>query len=240
MTAIAQSETREVRRSQIRLNPFNPKRHPEEAVRLQQRNFRKVGFLGGVSWNEATGHLLDGHRRVLALDALNKYDGTEATDYTLKVEAVSMDEKTEKEQMTYMAVGNTRADMALIAEYVADIDTRDLGLSDVEIKSLLSFSAAEAPSAGGGAGAPVFFDFVPTPTVRSEAQEAMTPEERVAHVKQVKQEQREDAARYAESANLYVTLSFSDEEAKVAFCELAGAGGDDKFIKGEDVLAMIR
>lgn len=240
MTKIAQSETREIRRSQIRLNPFNPKRHPEEAIRLQQRNFRKVGFLGGVSWNEATGHLLDGHRRVLALDALNKYDGTEATDYALKVEAVSMDEKTEKEQMTYMAVGNTRADMALIAEYVADIDTRDLGLSDVEIKSLLSFSAAEAPAAGGGAGAPVFFDFVPTPTVRSEAQEAMTPEERVAHVKQVKQEQREDAARYAETANLYVTLSFSDEEAKVAFCELAGVDGDDKFVKGEDVLAMMR
>lgn len=240
MTKIAQSETREIRRSQIRLNPFNPKRHPEEAIRLQQRNFRKVGFLGGVSWNEATGHLLDGHRRVLALDALNKYDGTEATDYALKVEAVSMDEKTEKEQMTYMAVGNTRADMALIAEYVADIDTRDLGLSDVEIKSLLSFSAAESPAEGGGAGAPVFFDFVPTPTVRSEAQEAMTPEERVAHVKQVKQEQREDAARYAETANLYVTLSFSDEEAKVAFCELAGVDGDDKFVKGEDVLAMMR
>lgn len=240
MATIKQSVTREIMRSQIRLNPFNPKRHPEEAIKLQQRNFKKVGFLGGVSWNEATGHLLDGHRRVLAMDALNKYDGTEATDYKIRVEATSMDEKTEKEQMTYMAVGNTKADMELIAEYIGDIDTKDIGLTDVEISSLLKFSQAdESVDAAEAAPVETFFDFVPTPTVQTAEQMAMTPEQKKEHVKDVRREQAEDISEYSSTQNMYVTLSFSSEEAKIAFCEAVGADSDEKFIKGEDVLGMI-
>ena len=240
MGGINQSRTVTIKRSQIRLNPFNPKRHPEEAIKLQQRNFKKVGFLGGVSWNEATGHLLDGHRRVLAMDALNKYDGTEATDYDIKVEAVTLDDKTEKEQMTYMAVGNTKADMDLIAEYIIDIDTKDIGLSEVEISSLLKFAqtdAADIPTPEEAV--PTFFDFIPTPTVQTEAQKAMTPEEKKQHVLDVRQEQDEDKQVYSSVQNLYVTLSFATEEAKVAFCETLGVETDGKFIRGEDVLDML-
>lgn len=240
---MAGSETREIMRSAITLNPYNPKRHPEEAVRLQQRNFKKVGYLGGVSWNERTGHLLDGHRRVLAMDAIHKYDGTEATDYPIKVEAVNMDEKTEKEQMTYMAVGNTKADLDLVAEYIRDIDTKDIGLTDVEISSLLKFSevgdAAVSAATEPAEAVETFFDFIPTPTVQSEAQKNMPPEEKIAHVKAIKEEQREDAERYSQSANLYVTLSFETEEAKIAFCEMLGVESDGKFVSGEEVLGLI-
>lgn len=236
---ITQSQTKEIRRSQIRLNPFNPKRHPEEAVKLQQRNFKKVGFLGGISWNEATGHLLDGHRRVLAMDAINKYDGTEATDYLIKVEATHLDEKTEKEQMTYMAVGNTKADMDLIAEYIGDIDTKDIGLTDVEISSLLKFSQTESAAPEDTPAVETFFDFVPTPTVQTPEQMAMTPEQKKEHVKNVRMEQNQDIDEYSSTQNMYITLSFSSEEAKVAFCEMVGADGNEKFIKGEDILEMM-
>lgn len=238
--AIETSQTVEIKRSQIKLNPFNPKRHPEDAIKLQQRNFKKVGFLGGVSWNRRTGNLLDGHRRVLAMDAINKYDGTEATDYVIKVEATDMDEKTEKEQMTYMAVGNTKADMDLIAEYINEIDTKDIGLTDVEINSLLKFSEVDNSIADTSAAqVETFFDFIPTPTVQTAEQQAMTPEQKKAHVLDVRQEQREDIENYSAPVNLYVTLSFDDEEAKIAFCEMLGVEADDKFIKGEDVLAMM-
>lgn len=240
MAGISQSKTVEIKRSQIKLNPFNPKRHPEEAIKLQQRNFKKVGFLGGVSWNSRTGHLLDGHRRVLAMDAINKYDGTEATDYVIKVEATDLDEKTEKEQMTYMAVGNTEADMDLIAAYINDIDTKDIGLTDVEISSLLKFSAAaDAAPEAAAEQVETFFDFIPTPTVQSAEQMAMTPEQKKQHVLDVRREQNDDKMEYSSVQNLYVTLSFSDEESKTAFCEMMGVEADGQFIKGEDVLAML-
>ncbi len=125
--ALNTSETIIIKRSQINLNPLNPKKHTTEAIKQQKKNFKKVGFLGGVTWNKLTGNLIDGHRRVHALDEHYKYDGTAETDYEVKVEAVAFDEKTEKEQMTYMAVGNTRADYSLVAQYITDIDFSEIG-----------------------------------------------------------------------------------------------------------------
>ncbi len=137
---IKTSETSVIRRSQINLNPLNPKRHTEEAIKLQKKNLQKIGFLGGIVWNKLSGNLIDGHRRVYAMDLLYKYDGSKETDYDIKVEVCELDEKTEKEQLTYMAVGNTKADYDLIAKYASDIDIYNVGLSDSDIKDILSFT----------------------------------------------------------------------------------------------------
>ena len=115
---IKNSETIIIKRSQINLNPINPKRHTDRAVKLQEKNLKKVGFLGGIVWNRNTGNLIDGHRRIMAMDLYYKYDG--ANDYDVKVESVELDDKTEKEQLTYMAVGNTKPDIDLIAKYIGD------------------------------------------------------------------------------------------------------------------------
>lgn len=137
---IRQSETKLIWRSQINLNPINPKRHNDAQVETQRRNLKKVGFLGGVVWNELSGNLIDGHRRIKAMDIIHKYDGSEATDYEVKVECVRMDDKTEKEQLTYMAVGYTKPDMDLIADYIGEIDCTDVGLSERDIQDILSFN----------------------------------------------------------------------------------------------------
>lgn len=122
MKKIKSSEKREISRGLIKLNPYNPKHHSDEAVKLQARNIRANGYLGGIVWNEETGNLLDGHRRVMALDLIHKYDGT--NDYTLMVEVVHFDEKTELEQLTYMATGNTKADFEMVQKYFDRIDTK--------------------------------------------------------------------------------------------------------------------
>lgn len=108
------SETIVIKRSQIHLNPCNPKRHSDKQIEKQKANIKKVGFLGGIVWNKRTGNLIDGHRRVMALDIINKYDGTN-NDYDIKVEACDLSDKEEKSQLTYMALGNTKADYALVA-----------------------------------------------------------------------------------------------------------------------------
>ena len=39
---------------------------------------------------------------------------------------------------------------------------------------------------------------------------------------------------------LFITLSFSSYEAKDNFCDLLGISTDDKFVKGEEVLKLIK
>lgn len=119
--SIKSSEKRQIQRGSINLNPYNPKHHTDEAIKLQAKNIKTNGYLGGIVYNEVTHNLIDGHRRVMALDLINKYDGT--NDYTLWVEVVHFDEKTELEQLTYMATGNTKADLSMVQSYIDKIDT---------------------------------------------------------------------------------------------------------------------
>lgn len=237
MKNLKQSETRIIKRSQINLNPINPKRHTDEKVGLQKKNLQKVGFLGGVVWNERSGNLIDGHRRIKAMDLHYKFDGTPDTDYDVKVEVVDLDKKTEKEQVTYMAVGNTKADIDLIAEYINDIDYSDIGLSDTELSDILSLSGIDDITSES------LDDLLYPASMSEDISEAghsdKTPEEKKAHMKEVKQQVKEAAVERQMNEDAYIMLSFSSYNAKSDFCDLLGCSVDDKFVKGEDVLKMI-
>lgn len=235
-TRLKQSETRNIKRSEINLNPMNPKRHTDEAVKLQKKNLQKVGFLGGIVWNERTGNLIDGHRRVMAMDLHYKYDGTPETDYSLKVEVVSLDEKQEKEQLTYMAVGNTKADIDLIARYAPDIDLSDVGLDADDlaaIGSLIGTADLDIPDIGAE-----LFDFNGTDEKEAEKPEK-TKTEKIQHVKDMKRQTNEKAEERAMDEAAYCTLSFSNYDNYLDFIELVGATEGDRYIKGEQVLEMI-
>lgn len=238
-----QSETKIIRRSQINLNPYNPKRHTDEQIKLQRKNLKKVGFLGGIVWNETTGNLVDGHRRIKALDIINKYDGTPATDYEVKVEAVQMDDKTEKEQMLYMAVGNSKADYNLIAPIVDEIDYSNVGLSEAEYNEILKLRQTESVEAIPSWDA----DFGITELevqeksneeVQQEIQDKpkMTKEQ----VKAEKQKCDDVAAKHHEEKDLYIILNFDNEEMKQAFCELLGiSDGPFLNLRGEPVRRLL-
>lgn len=237
------SETRIVKRSSINFNDLNPKRHQEESVKVQARNLKKVGYLGGIVVNETTHNLLDGHRRLMAMDSINKYDGTPETDYDVKVEVCNLDEKTEKEQMTYMAVGNTQADLDLIAQYIGDIDTKDLGLTEAQIKALEQFSLTEEDifneeSKNGGVSKEVkdFFNFLPSASVPVKGSENLTPEEKKAIVKAGKGKNKDNEFDYAENSVAVLSLSFDNIDNKYFFCEALGIDPDSKVAKGEDLL----
>lgn len=134
MKQIETTERIRIMRSQIKLNPLNPKSHTDEAIKKQVRNFKKVGFLGGVVWNKRSGNLIDGHRRVYAMDLYYGY--AKGEDYELTVDVCDFDDKTEKEQMTYMAIGNTKADFSLIAQYSDGLDLDGIGVSTEDIESI--------------------------------------------------------------------------------------------------------
>lgn len=238
MKELKQSETRIIKRSQINLNPINPKRHSDEKVKLQKKNLQKVGFLGGIVWNEKSGNLIDGHRRVKAMDLHYKYDGTSITDYKVKVEVVNLDEKTEKEQLTYMAVGNTKPDIDLIANYISDIDYTDVGLDIGELNDILAINM-DTPSLSDSLDdllSPITsFDEIGTLATNEK-----TYEEKKEHMKAVKQQVKDNAIEKQQNEEAYITLSFSSYNAKDDFCDLLGISTDGKFVKGEDVLRLIK
>lgn len=224
-----QSETTTIKRSQINLNPFNPKNHTEEQIKMQKRNLKKVGFLGGVVWNSLSGNLIDGHRRLQALDQINKYDGSSESDYEVKVEMVSFDAKTEKEQMTYMAVGNSKADYNLIAEYIGDIDYTDVGLSESEYSAILDLQASvDIPDIE------VMEDeFLSKP--KQEVTELLEKEATLSEIQQMHDEkpkmtkeqvkaEKKFCTDYSDnqksSYNLYAIVKFKTEEEMMNFCEL--------------------
>jgi hypothetical protein len=182
---------------------------------------------------------------LLALDQLNKYDGTPETDYDVKVEVCELSEKEEKEQMTYMAVGNTQADLDLIAKYIGDIDTKDIGLSDAQIKALEQFNITEEDifqsEDKGSVSAEVedFFNFLPTATAPVKGSENLTEEEKKAKVLEGKNLNKENIEKYDDNAPCSITLSFENYDSKAAFCEMLGYDLDVSMINGEDIMSKI-
>lgn len=228
MKEIKQSFTKTVKRSEIKLNPYNPKRHTDDEVKLQVKNIKKNGYLGGIVYNIQSGNLIDGHRRVQALDTIHKYDGTPETDYDIKVETVDFDEKTELEQMTYMATQNAKADWNLIADYIDIIDPETVGLTPEEIKAIedLAAEAAEAQVED------LTGMFVREPEYELKKDEATfddIEEQRKNKPSQTKEEVKaikENNTRIANTRNAavsrHILLEFADEESFTVFCESVG------------------
>jgi hypothetical protein len=230
---IKQSKTQIIKRSRIKLNPLNPKNHTGEAIKLQKKNFQDIGFLGGIVWNKTTGNLIDGHRRVYAMDLIYKYDGTLKTDYDVKVEVVELDDKEEKTQLTYMAVGNTKADYNLIADYIHDIDYKDVGLSEEDYNSIISIADSNIENLAD-IDMSTYDDMIDEPIHKESERE--TRED----IRAKKAKQREIAYERQQNEDAYIVLSFSTYEAKVAFCEMLGYNPEEaKYLKGEDVFSKI-
>lgn len=246
------SETVTVMRSSIKMNPSNIKRHQDKDIKLQVKNIRKVGILGGIVANK-DGVLIDGHRRVQALDIINKYDGTPETDYEIKIEQVDFDEQTVKQQMAYMALGNSKADYNLVANIIDDIDYSEVGISDEDYNRIRELQANVVPEVGMGDMDDTFISPIeePEPVTELNDEDTVSTEEIIQqheeqpHMtkEQVKAEKAKQdnvaSKRQAEQDN-YVFLAFDDYEQKLAFCELLGVPPTNSMlIPGESVLNLI-
>lgn len=215
-----QSETVVIKRSQINFAPYNPKHHSDEAVKQIRQNIKNVAFLGGIVWNATTGNLIDGHKRVTALDVIHRYDG-EKNDYGIKVEKVELDEKTEKEQNIFQTTSRTELDSELLSDLIGEIDYKAAGLSDDDLKLI----EVEVPD----------FDFTETIDATDDFEKM---EESKEERKKAMQKKRKANKQKMEGAN-YVTITFSDFESKAYFMERFGFDQYDEFIKGERFEKMI-
>ena len=224
-----QSETVVIKRSEINFAPYNPRKEDPEVVKKLKKNFKTVGYLGGIVWNRRSSYLVSGHKRVQTLDIINNYDGTPETDYDIKVEAVDMDDKTEREQNIFMnspsAMGEF--DMEKMKVLVPEIDYQAAGLSEADM-NIYGISVMQDEVNSGLAD--TLDDFV----------EVQRPfEERKAAVKEMKEQIRQQAEQKAEDIESYVMINFKSYRAKSSFMLRFGFGPDDKIIPGETFADMV-
>lgn len=218
---ITQSETVVIKRTKINFAPYNPKRHSKDAISKQKANFKKVGFLGGIVWNELTSNIISGHKRVMALDLINKFDGTEQTDYDIKVEKVNFDEQTEKEQNIYMdaSSANTKQDADLLKLILPDINFENAGLTELDL-SFIGYTPIEYMTNNDD--------------TKEEFESLVKPyNERKQDLKSLKKDIRQKIENSFGEGDTYVMISFNSFEAKQKFMERFGYNPDDKFIIGE-------
>lgn len=219
-----QSETVFIQRSQINFAPYNPKNHSKEAIIQQKKNFKRVGFLGGVVWNKTTGNLVSGHKRIMSMDSLYKYDGTPETDYQVKVEQVEFDLKTEMEQNIYMdaASANTQQDSELLKIIIPDIDYINAGLTEQDL-SIIGIDI----QIGEG--------------IEDVSQELnqLSADQKKEKIKASKKAIRNDIDDKFEEGDPLLVLSFDSFKNKSAFMRRFEFDVYQKFIKGEVLSGMI-
>ena len=219
---IKQSETVIIKRSQINFAPYNPKKHSEESIKKQAKNFKEVGLLGGIVWNSLTGNLVSGHKRIMSLDLIHKNTKETPVDYDVKVEKVELSDKQEKEQNVFMDARstNTAQDTGLLAILLPEIDTKLAGLDEIEVNLII----AENPD--------IDFSGGKSDEMKKDFEKIEKPyEDRKQAVKDMKAKIKENIVN-EQGAN-YVTLSFDDYANKAQFLSAFGYDADATVIKGE-------
>ena len=226
------SESIELSRSAIRFADYNPRKLSDESRKTA------VGIVetavGGIVVNRRTGlTVVSGHQRLSVMDDLQKFPDN---DYCIRVDVIDVDEKQEKELNILMNNPNAQGswDFDTLAQIVPDIDWKDAGLTDADLNMIGVDYLLQTKEESSIADA--LSDMMAPVTEQDAADKAAKQLERatkVAHMKGVKQQVKENAQKQAENMDAYVMLSFDTFEAKAAFMARFGYDPDMKFVKGE-------
>ena len=232
------SEVVELMRSQIHLASYNPRVITEEGKKNLKRIIKRYGLVGGLVVNKQGFVLVSGHQRITVMDELMKYDPqTKENDYKLRVDLIDVDEKTEKE--LNIALNNPNAqgtwNRDKLAEMIPDIDYKDVGLSEADL-SLLGLDYMFKTEEESDLANSLSDLMQPVEEERQQELAAKQAERaaKVAHMKEVKQQVKNESQGAADSMDAYVMLSFDSIENKNTFLQRFGFEPDSKFIKGED------
>lgn len=217
-----QTESIEVKRSEIVLSDYNPRRIADKARKLLKKNIQSVGMIGGLVWNRTTGHLVSGHQRLTIMDELQGYP---EKDYPVRVDVVEMDLQAEKQQNIFMNSRSAQGefDIVLLANLIPDIDYKVAGLDDSDLKIM----NLDTPNVNLGQASGIQTDFARM-DAPNEAQKAANKQK----VKDAKQGIKENIYS-KQDGDPYVILNFENFDNKAAFMERFGLDINEKYIGGE-------
>lgn len=221
------SKTVELNRSEIHLSDYNPRKISEEGKKQLKRSIKRYGVVGGIVVNSTTGNtVVGGHQKVAILDELAKGE-----DYKLKVELIAVDAKTEKQLNIVLNNPNIGGEWNYdkLRVLIPDIDYKDAGLTDEDLSLVGLDSLFKTEEENNLA------DSIDKMMQLVEDEHNAEKEAKVAHMKDVKAQVKENAQKKAEDMDAYIMLSFDNYDAKAAFMQRLGYDVNAKFIKGEDL-----
>jgi hypothetical protein len=221
-----------VPRSAIKNAEYNPRKISDKALTALKKNIKTVGLLGGIVWNERTGNIVSGHQRIKALDALEKTD-----DYLVWVEAVDLDEKTEREQNVFMNNPSVQGewDDVLLKQLIGnDFDYAAAGLDmyDLNYLGVNDLYEKQSPAQAKMAAELDVMKDLGNEGQREEQESDDDYEKRKADTKELKKAIGERIGADT-NPDTYAIISFVDHDSKKAFMERFGYPADEKYIKGE-------
>lgn len=232
------SESVELLRSQINLHEKNPRSISTENRKALKRGIKKFGMVGGIVVNKRTNYtLVSGHQRLSVMDELQKYNPkTKENDYIIRVDLIDVEEKEEKELLILLNNPSAQGewDYDTLRELIPDIDYKDAGLTEQDLDIIgvdFNFQTEEE-----NAITTELDDLMAPVHEEHQAEVAQRQAERaekVAHMKQVKEEVKQAATKAAANMDAYLMLSFDTWDAKAEFCEKFGFNPEEKFLKGE-------
>lgn len=216
------SESITLQRSEISLADYNPRKLSDEARKKLKANIKRLGIMGGIVWNEASGNLVSGHQRISILDEINTYP---KNDYEITVEKVNLTVVEEKEQNIFLNSKSVQGDFDsdLMANIINDIDPILAGLDEFD----LTMFNLESPSMD-------FTDIMEKASKLSSPSAPLSKEE--VKAKKEKYSQEVDEKWEGEPT---VILSFDNFQNKAEFMEALGKDLYDKIIKGEEIAERV-
>lgn len=220
---IRQSETIKIERGKINFAPYNPRNKDAKVIEKLKENFKRVGFLGGISWNPLSGNLIGGHKRLETLDLIFGYDGTKEKEYLVKVEAIELDDKTEKEQNIFLNSKNAQGkdDYEAMARLIPEIDWQSAGITEFDIDIIQSV----VPD----------FEFGFNDSLKQAEKEIdFLAKEKI---KQLKKDIKKEKG--IGQIPTHFTITFRTYEEKAEYLESLGVNGDELFVTSEKFLSLI-
>jgi len=155
------------------------------------------------------------------LDLIHGYDGTEATDYEIKVEKIQLTEKQEKEQNIFL--NNKRVqgetDFKLMAELIEEIDIDAAGLEEYDIEYIETL----VPDFKFGKNDDIVQD------LNAFKDESNSGKD---YVKGVKEKIKGDISNTTHRAS-YIVITFQDYDQKAEFLSGIGINEDDIYITSD-------
>ncbi len=230
MKTINRSAPIEVKRSEINFADYNPRRITEEARRTLRKGLKTFGLVGGIVVNRKPGNgeytLVSGHQRLTEMDAIQGYP---KNDYLVRVEAVELSDKQERELNILLNNPSAQGewDYDRLAEIIPDIDYTVAGLTDADLAFL-------QPQSLDGVEAPGFDDldsFHIKVERENDPKRYESEKQRLAEEKRKTAEKAQTAARDLQA---YLCLSFSNHQHKTEFCQRFGIPPMETIVSGED------
>lgn len=252
------SEQAQLNRSEIRFADYNPRIIDDEHLKTLKRGIRKYGLVGGIVVNKQTGNtLVSGHQRLTVMDELQKYDPeTHENDYSIRCDLIDVDEKTEKELVIFLNNPNAQGkwDYDRLRELMPAVDYKDVGFTDADLSMIgvdFAMPTVGDPNAAAAITQMIMPDIMQTAVSPVSAVSAPAPqvpagespasyEEKKQHMKEVKEQVREQAIQRAQDNAAYLMLSFDNFANMQDFLAWLDMPADTQIIKGEELATMFQ